>query len=297
MLIRSVLLTAMLSVAASAATIDTAAHKTEIEAWRAQRLERLQRPDGWLTLVGLHWLAEGKQTVGAAKDNDVVLAVGPGHLGTITLDEKKVAIELADGVVAKIGETDARSGELAPDSTGAPTLVSFGNANFQVIERWGRYALRVKDADAATRSHFLGLDYFDTDPASRHEARFEPHAAGKTIEIANVVGTLEAMPNPGAVVFEKDGKTHRLEAVDEGDGELFLIFADRTSGKETYGAGRFLYTSPPAAGSTTVLVDFNKAYNPPCVFTPYATCPLAPPENRLDLAVTAGEKKYRGAVH
>jgi uncharacterized protein (DUF1684 family) len=112
-----------------------------------------------------------------------------------------------------------------------------------------------------------------------------------------VINTIEPMANPGAVVFERDGKTYRIEAVDEGDGQLFLIFADRTNGKETYGAGRFLYAAPPAPGSDRVIVDFNQSYNPPCVFTPYATCPLPPPENRLDLAVRAGEKKYRGAVH
>jgi hypothetical protein len=110
--------------------------------------------------------------------------------------------------------------------------------------------------------------------------------------IASVINTVEPMANPGVVVFRKDGKTYRLEALDEGDGQLFLIFSDRTSGKTTYGAGRFLYADPPKDGMT--VVDFNQAYNPPCVFTHYATCPLPPPENRLDIAVTAGEKKYRG---
>jgi uncharacterized protein len=185
---------------------------------------------------------------------------------------------------------------LAVDTSGAPTLVRFGNANFQVIERSGRYGLRVKDNDAATRKAFPGhMDNWPIDPAWRIEAKFEPHPPGTTIEIASIINTLDPMPNPGAVVFEKDGKTYRLEAVDEGDGQLFLIFADRTSGKETYGAGRFLYAAPAVDGKT--IVDFNKSYNPPCVFTPYATCPLAPPENRLDLAVTAGEKKYAHAAH
>ena len=297
MWMQGALAAAALVVAASTAPVDPAAHKAEIEGWRAQRVERLKQPDGWLSLVGLHWLTEGTQTVGSGKDNDVVLAVGPERLGSITLAGKKVSIELADGVEAKLGETDARQAELAPDSSGAPTLVTFGNANFQVIERWGKYALRVKDADAATRTGFVGMDYYGIDPSWRYEARFEPHPAGKTIEIANIVGTVEAMPNPGAVVFERDGKTHRIEAVDEGGEMLFLIFADRTSGKETYGAGRFLYAAPPAKGSSSMIVDFNMAYNPPCVFTPYATCPLAPPENRLDLAVTAGEKKYRAEAH
>ena len=122
-----------------------------------------------------------------------------------------------------------------------------------------------------------------------------PHPAGRTIPIVNVLGMTEPMANPGVVVFEKNGKTHRLEAVDEGDGQLFLIFADRTNKKETYGAGRFLYAAPAMNGTTTV--DFNKAYNPPCAFNAYSTCPLPPPENRLDLAVTAGEKRYLGQEH
>lgn len=268
----------------------------DVEAWRAARVARLQAPDSWLTLVGLHWVEEGTHAIGSGKDNDIVLNTGPAKLGTLVRKEKEVTLTLADGVDAKIGDAESRSGVLAADASGAPTVVRFGNSSFMVIERSGRLALRVRDNDAATRKAFPGhMDNYAIDPAWRIEAKFEPHPPGTTIEIANIINTLEPMPNPGAVVFEKDGKTHRIEAVDEGDGQLFLIFADRTSGKETYGAGRFLYAAPAVDGKT--IVDFNKAYNPPCVFTPYATCPLAPPENRLDLAVTAGEKNYAQAAH
>jgi uncharacterized protein (DUF1684 family) len=155
--------------------------------------------------------------------------------------------------------------------------------------------LRVRDARARTRTGFVGIENFPIDVGWRYDARFEPHPPGKTIEIANVIGQLDAMPNPGAVVFERDGQTFRLEAVDDGDGTLFLIFADRTNGKQTYGAGRFLYADAPVEGRT--VVDFNRAYNPPCAFNAYSTCPLPPPENRLDLAVTAGEKTYAGPTH
>jgi len=268
----------------------------DVEAWRAARVGRLEAPDSWLTLVGLHWVEEGTHAIGSGKANDIVLNTGPEKFGTLTRKGAEVSLALAEGVDARIGDTDARSAPLLADTTGTPTLVRFGNANFQVIERSGRYALRVKDNDAATRKAFPGhMDNYPIDTAWRVEARFEPHPPGTTIEIASIINTLDPMPNPGAVVFEKDGKTYRLEAVDEGDGQLFLIFGDRTSGKETYGAGRFLYAAPAVDGKT--IVDFNKAYNPPCVFTPYATCPLAPPENRLDLAVTAGEKKYAAAAH
>lgn len=293
MLTKALLLAAL----AATAVVTADAHRAEVEKWQAERLARLQRPDGWLSLVGLHWLEQGPQSIGSAPGNDIVLAAGPARLGTIESDGKTVTLALAEGVDAKIGDGTARRATLASDATGAPTMVAFGSANFHVIERSGRLALRVKDANAKSRTGFLGLEYYDIDPAFRFDAKYVPHEPGRTIPIANIIGTLDPMPNPGAVEFEKDGKTYRLEAVDEGDGQLFLIFADRTSGKETYGAGRFLYAAPPPEGSDRVVVDFNRAYNPPCVFTPHATCPLAPPENRLDLAVTAGEKRYRGEVH
>jgi uncharacterized protein (DUF1684 family) len=269
-----------------------AAHRAEIEAWRAARVERLKQPEGWLSLVGLHWLAEGSQTVGRAPDNDVVLAVGPDRLGTLTLADRRVRLALADGVDARIGDTDAREGDLVADSAGTPTVVRFGRASFVLIERSGRFGLRVRDPEAPTRTGFVGIDHYPIDPAWRIEARFEPHPEGRTIEIASVINTLEPMANPGALVFEFGGKTHRLEAIDDGSGQLFLIFADRTNGRETYGPGRFLYAAMPEDGRTTL--DFNRAYNPPCAFNAYSTCPLPPPENRLDLAVTAGERRYDG---
>ena len=173
----------------------------------------------------------------------------------------------------------------------------FGTANFVVIDRSGRKALRVKDSEAPTRTHFLGIDYFDIDPSWRVEAKWIAFDPPHELEVPTVIGTVEKYPVPGKAVFQRGGKTFELLPVIEvpGDRELFLIFADRTSGKETYGAARFLYVPMPVDGK--IVLDFNRAYNPPCAFTPYATCPLAPPENRLDLRVTAGEKKYRGAGH
>ncbi len=291
-------LTLMLTtVAATAApAVDTDLNKT-VEGWRAARIARLTAPDGWLSLVGLHWLEGERARIGSDRDNDVVLAVGPAHLGVLTKRGKSWHLELTEGVDAKIGDGVERGADLASDASGKPTRVVFGSANFTVIERSGRFALRVRDAEAKTRKEFTGMKYFAIDPAWHIAAHFEPHPPGRTIDIATVIGTIEPMANPGAVVFDRDGKTHRIEAVDEGDGELFLIFADRTNGRETYGPGRFLYAHPPAEGSNAVDLDFNQSYNPPCSFTPHATCPLPPPENRLNLAVTAGEKKYEGGHH
>jgi uncharacterized protein (DUF1684 family) len=273
-------------------------HAQQVEQWRSARVERLRQPQGWLSLVGLHWLEPGTHSIGSAPDNGVVLSTGPARLGTIEFAAGKVHFTAAaDGGATIGGAAPAGKVELAPDSSGAPTTLAFdgGEATLQVIERGGRYGLRVRDARANTRSGFVGIENYPTDAGWRYDARFEPHPPGRTIEIANVIGQLEPMANPGTVEFERDGKRYKLEAVDEGDGQLFLIFADRTNGKETYGAGRFLYAAPAVDGRTEV--DFNKAYNPPCAFNAYSTCPLPPPENRLDLAVTAGEKKYAGPTH
>ncbi len=276
---------------------DDASYTQTIEAWRSQRVERLRRPDGWLSLIGLHWLKDGTYRVGSAKDNDLVLARGPAHLGVVTLADGKVRIALDPASGASIAGSAAREGELADDSHDNPDKVAFGTVNFVVIDRSGRKALRVKDSEAPTRTHFLGIDYFDIDPSWRVEAKWIAFDPPHELEVPTVIGTVEKYPVPGKAVFQRDGKTFELLPVIEvpGDQELFLIFADRTSGKETYGAARFLYAPMPVDGR--IVLDFNRAYNPPCAFTPYATCPLAPPENRLDLRVTAGEKKYRGAGH
>ena len=153
-------------------------------------------------------------------------------------------------------------------------------------------ALRVRDAEAETRVKFTGIDYFPVDTAFRYTATFTPHDAGRTIDIVNILGMVEPMMNPGTVTFSAGEQTFTLEAIDEGDHRLFLVFADRTSGKESYAAARFLYAEYPGADGKTV-VDFNKAYNPPCAFTAFSTCPMPPPENRMDMAVIAGEKKPR----
>lgn len=271
-----------------------AAYEREVRDWRAGRLERLLRPDGFLSLVGLHWLTPGSTYVGTAKENGTRLAVGPDNIGMLTLErDGRARLRLAEGAEVTVDGQPA-TGEIAlvSDADGAPTVVAFnrGDASFVLIERSGRYALRVRNAMARTRTSFPGLDHFDINPAFRFEARFEPHPPGKTIDIVNMLGMVEPTPNPGRVVFEKDGVSHSLEALDEGGGELFFVFADRTSGHETYPASRFLYAAPPGPDGVVVL-DFNRAYNPPCAFTPYSTCPMPPPENRLDLRVEAGEKK------
>ncbi len=280
--------------AAKAARDAKLAYEREVRDWRHERQERLLRPDGFLSLVGLHWLNPGATYVGSAQDNGTRLALGPPQIGM--LDVRKdgtVTLRVADGAEVTVdGEPAEGTVTLVPDSQGKPTVVGFnrGDASFVLIERGGRFALRVRNAMARTRTSFPGIDYFDIDPGFRFEARFEAHPPGKTLDIVNMLGMVEPMANPGRVLFEKNGAQFSLEALDEGDGELFFVFADRTSGHQSYPASRFLYAKPAGADGKVVL-DFNRAYNPPCAYTPYSTCPMPPPENRLDLAVTAGEKK------
>jgi uncharacterized protein len=275
------------------------AYQQSIEQWRAQRVARLTAPEGWLSLIGLEWLQEGANKVGSAPDNDVVLQAGPAHLGVVTLDKAgHVHITLADGSGVTVDGKAVHEATLVDDmhATGnaSPTAVAFGSASFFVIDRDGRKALRVKDSTAATRQHFLGIDYFPIDPSWRIVADWVPFNPPHDLQMGSVIGTIDTVKVPGKAVFMRDGHTYELLPYqEEPGGELFFVLADRTSGHETYGAARFLYAALPVNGK--VVLDFNQAYNPPCAFTSFATCPLAPPENRLDLRITAGEKKYRGA--
>ena len=261
---------------------------------RAQRLAALTAPDGWLSLIGLEWLEPGANRIGSAADNDIVLKAGPAHLGTITLDDSgNATIELAKNSGALVDGREVERATLVDDAPGhTPTEVRFGSAQFFVIARDGRKALRVKDANAETRTHFLGLDYFAIDPSWRVVADWVPFDPPHELEIGSVLGTIDKEKVPGKAVFTRDGQTFELYPIQEEPNSLFFVFADRTSGKETYGAARFLDT--PLAKDGKLVLDFNEARNPPCAFTPYATCPLAPPENRLDVRITAGEKNYRG---
>jgi uncharacterized protein (DUF1684 family) len=279
---------------AGVATSGDAAYRKQIQDWRNERVEHLRAPHGWLSLVGLDWLKDGKNTLGSAKGNDIVLAKAPAHLGTIVLDRGKATITLDAKSGATIDGKSAATAELLDDSHDKPTTVAYGTVSFYLVQRGDRFGLRVKDSEAPTRTHFLGIDYFPVDASWRVEARWEAYDPPHEVEEPNILGQVDKVVVPGAAVFERDGKTFRLEPVIEtpGDTNLFLVFGDKTNGRETYGAARFVYTEPPKDGK--VVIDFNKAYNPPCAFTPYATCPLPTAQNRMKLRVTAGEKKYRG---
>lgn len=297
MLMASVLMAASLSGTGVAVAHGGDDYVVEIESWRAHRVERLTSPTGWLSLIGLDWIKPGSNRIGSAKDNDIVIAKAPAHLGTIDWSDGKVSATLAPAAAAMIDGQLITRAEMLDDSHEKPTVISFGTVNFYLIDRGGKKGLRIKDAEAETRTKFLGIDYFPVDPTWRVEAKWVAFEPAQTIGIPNVLGVVEQMKVPGKAVFEHDGESIELLPVLEGEGatELFFILADKTSGKQTYGGGRFLYSEMPRDGK--VVIDFNKAYNPPCAFTPFATCPLAPPENRMKVAVTAGEKNYRGSHH
>ena len=251
-------------------------YTSEIEQWRQQRETALRAENGWLTLTGLFWLHEGNNSAGTASDNEIVLEDGPAHLGNFRLQNGKVTVSM-----------DANTQELKHDS---PDAIKAGRLNLFVIKRSDKFGIRVKDPESKARRGFHGLTSFPIDESYRVTARWV--AEPRQIPILNILGQTENSECPGYAAFQLHGKELKLHPIIEspGDKQLFYIFRDETAGKETYGAGRFFYSDMPRDGK--VSLDFNKAYNPPCVFSPYATCPLPPPENRLPVRIEAGEKKY-----
>ncbi len=274
---------------------EVTAYQAEVESWRADRTARLTSERGWLTLIGLHFLEDGANTVGRAEDNDIVLAAGPEHLGVVHLGKyARAKIQVNPGLDVKVDGVEMLSADLSDGRKNKPTMVTCGTMSFYVIERGGKKALRVKDSASARRREFLGIDYFPIDPTWRIEADWVPFTKPRTVSIKNILGQESSAMVLGKVVFEREGQTFELLPLQNDLGSpLFLIIADETSGEETYGAARFVYTDAPKDGK--VVIDFNKALNPPCAYTPFATCPLPPKENVLPIAVRAGEKDYRGS--
>ena len=275
--------------------IDPNAYAKEIEQWRAKRLADLTSDDGWLTLVGLFWLKEGENKFGSDVANDVILPPGkvPPHAGSFSLHNGVVKLEAppASGITAD--GKPATSLELKSDADGSPTVLHIGSVSLQVIKRGEKLGVRAKDKDNPDRTNFRGIDSYPADLNWRIDAKFEPYNPPKPMQIMNVLGMASGETSPGAIVFTVDGQTYRLDALTEPDEpRYFMIIADKTNGKETYGAGRYLYVDPADAGGH-VVIDFNKAYSPPCAFTNFATCPLPPEQNRLPFAIEAGEK-YSG---
>lgn len=274
------------------------AYAAEIEAAWAEREARLTAEDGWLTLTGLFWLEPGENSLGAAEGVAVRLPDGPADAGALVLaDDGAVTLRPSPDGGLTVNDAPAVEQVLASDATGRPDVVRSGRAVFYLIERGSRVGVRVKDPEAATRVEFAGLEHFPVDPSFRITAAFEPYPEPREVAIPTVIGEPSMMLAPGLLRFEVDGEQVSLEPYISGpeNRDLFLVFRDATSGDTTYGAGRFL-NAELVEGSTDVVLDFNLATNPPCAFTPFATCPLPTPENTLFVAIEAGEL-YRGASH
>ena len=277
-------------------------YRDQVEAFRVKRAQEIIAPTGWAALVGLHFLAPGTHVVGSAPGSDVLLTgpSAPPTLGTITVtpgtpgmpgingSAGTAKLAMANGVEARRGGELLKEVELKPGARPEGYL-QVGAMTMTLIRRGDRLALRVWDTQAASLTSLTQLNWMPIDESWRVQARFEPHPAGRTMKILNVLDELVDMPNPGVAVFSVGGREHRLEAVLESDDaqELFFLFRDGTSGKTTYGAGRYLYAPLPQDGR--VILDFNQAKNPPCTFTDFATCPLPPKGNILPVAVNAGE--------
>ena len=258
-----------------AAAFTLLAASDGIVKWRADYESSLKAPNGWLSVAGLFWLHTGDNIVGSDPQSDVVLPPGaPKRAGAMKLAGGKVTFE---------------NRQLKSDASGKPDSVKIGDLTMTIIERGDKVGVRLKDPNAETRRDFTGCKWFSPDPAWRVRARWVAYAKPKKIAITNILGMTDQEDSPGYAEFSLKGQTMRLEPVSE-DGGLFFIFKDATSGTTTYGAGRFLDTDLPKSGELEL--DFNKAYNPPCAFTAFATCPLPPKQNVLTAAIEAGEKKY-----
>ncbi len=269
-------------------------HEDEVLGWRKSRVARLIGPDGWFTVVGLAWLHGGENSVGSDPESRVLLPRGPSRAGSITVQGGTIDATFEPEAAVTHDGKPVVALNLRDDSQGDPTLLRLGSLTFYVIRRADRLAVRIKDAESPARRSFIGIEYFPLDPRWRFRARFELYDPPRISRVPTVVGMEETYLVPGALVFEHEGVTHRIDAfLEEGETDLFVVFGDLTNGSETYGGGRYLYTPPPDDDGVVTL-DFNKAYNPPCVFTPFATCALPPPKNKLPIPVEAGEKLYRG---
>lgn len=269
---------------------------TEIESWKLDRVERLKGPSGFLNLVGLFWLRSDVSTMGSSPDRDFVL---PDHaapmVGSLRKEAGTVLMAVEDGVVVYHNDMPVESIVMDNDQSERPVVLTHGSLAWTVIRRDDKFAVRVRDFENPAIAAFKPIEYFPVDASFRVPARLERYDEPRQMRVDTVIAGLDYRPqSPGKLVFDIGGVTFRLEAYDSGN-RLFLVFGDLTSGRETYPAGRFLYTAKPDEVGMTI-VDFNKSYNPPCAFNEFATCPVASPQNRLKTKILAGER-FDPTVH
>lgn len=268
-------------------------YQEEIKLWQASRFQEITAPDGWLSLIGLYWLKEGESTFGKSKLNTIPFPKGtPNYIGRFILENDSVHMKIDELANVKIGETFPKMTYLQADKMGAPTIASLGNLSWYLLQRENRFGIRLRDAKNSAIRKFKGIEHFPISQDWQIPATLRLSKTEKSITLRNVVDMDVNMKLEGYLIFEIAGVTYELEALDGGADSYFIIFADETTGVETYGAGRYLYV-PRADDAGNTLIDFNKAHNPPCAFTDFATCPLPSGKNTLDVSILAGEKNYQ----
>ncbi|TVQ67438.1 MAG: DUF1684 domain-containing protein [Balneolaceae bacterium] len=265
----------------------------DLTEWKQNRIESLKQPAGWLRLAGMFEIREGSNSFGSGEGQDLRFPTGslPDHAGYIFLEENIVTMKMAEGLQAGAGEKMVAE-IILYDGESTPS-VTYDSLEWFVIVRQDLIAIRLYNKENEKADAFDGFPAYPEDPSWVREAIFEPSPEGAVIEIVNVLGQTDRVASPGTLHFTVDGKSYSLDAL-EGTERMFIILGDQTNRTETYQAGRFLYVDYPEEGSSRTVIDFNKTYNPPCAFNVYTTCQLPPPQNRLDAAVTAGEKRPVG---
>jgi uncharacterized protein len=295
--LRAAILAAVALVVPACSTVPSA--PADWSSWQSRRSESVGGTNGWTTVVGLHWLNEGANSAGSDPTNQVVLGSDriPASIGVFRRKGKLLSFAAAQGTDVRCDGQPIGRIELKTDASPKPTKLQVGSISIVAIERGDRIGLRVRDPASAERRHFKGLQWFPYDPAWRLEGRFVPFAFERRLRVPDVTGSTQEFICPGSIVFKAKGSEHRLDVFQEpGEEEFFILFHDRTAGTSTYEAGRFLYVPKPGLDGR-VVIDFNRAFTPPCGFTHFATCPLPPKQNWLSLAVRAGELKPTTAHH
>ena len=273
---------------AHAADVNSPAYQKDYGEWKADLANDLKK--NWLTLVGLFWLKEGTNRVGGDHKDEVPLPEGrvPPQVGTIEFHAGKAEFKALAGAKVTSDGKPVTTMELKPDVSGHATVLQIGDIRMHLIQRGQKFGMRVKDANSEYLAKFNGLQFFPLSQNYVVTAKYVPYDKPKTVSVPTQIGQDAQMDSPGYVEFTLNGQKQHLQVLSEGTKELFFVIKDSTSGKETYPAGRFLYADPPKDGK--VELDFNRAYSPPCAWTPYATCPLPPKENYMTVRVEAGEK-------
>lgn len=276
--------------------LDASAYEQQIMEWRAERLARLKEPTGYLNQIGLFWLEPGTYRFGSNAGNDVRLpSDAAGEIGVFEVTADGVWMQVNEGVDVRVDGKRTRRVLVADDTTDAPVQARHGTLAWSIVKRDGRFAVRIRDFAHPFVTTFGPLPYFAVAAALRVPAIFRPYDEPRIANVDTVIEGLGYHPeSPGIMEFGIDGETFNLEAYASGD-KLFFVFGDQTNRDDTYGAGRFLYADLPAEDGLTVM-DFNKAYSPPCAFNDFSTCPVASPRNRLPIRIEAGEK-YDPALH